>query len=60
LFEIASGELEIYRPDGEKFLFYVELERRREKEKEGKELAQQRAEKLAAKLRKMGINPDEV
>lgn len=59
-FEISSGELEIYRPDGEKFLFYVELERRREKEKEGKELAQQRAEKLAAKLREMGINPDEV
>ena len=59
-FEIASGELEIYRPDGDKFMFYVELERRREKEKEGKELAQQRAEKLAAKLREMGINPDEV
>lgn len=52
-FEISSGELEIYRPDGEKFLSYVELERQRES-------AQQRAEKLAAKLREMGINPDEV
>ena len=52
-FEISSGELEIYRPDGEKFLSYVELERQRES-------AQQRAEKLAAKLREIGINPDEV
>ena len=52
-FEISSGELEIYRPDGEKFLSYVELERQRES-------AQQRAEKLAAKLGEMGINPDEV
>lgn len=51
-FEISSGELEIYRPDGEKFLSYVELERQRES-------AQQRAEKLAAKLREIGINPDE-
>ncbi|OCR01960.1 hypothetical protein BCD67_05625 [Oscillatoriales cyanobacterium USR001] len=59
-FEISSGDLEIYRPDGEKFLSYVELERRRAREKEGKELAQQRAEKLAAKLRELGINPDEV
>jgi len=51
-FELAS-ELEIYRPDGEKFLTYVELERQRE-------LAQAKAERLAERLRLMGINPDEV
>lgn len=59
-FEISSGELEIYRPDGERFLSYVELERQREQEKQSKESTQQRAEKLAAKLREMGINPDDI
>lgn len=52
-FELASGGLEIYRPDGEKFLTYVELERQRE-------LAQAKADRLAERLREMGVNPDEV
>jgi Uma2 family endonuclease len=52
-FEIESGELEIYRPDGQKFLSYVELERE-------KELAQQRVERLAERLRSLGINPDDI
>jgi Uma2 family endonuclease len=51
-FELGS-ELEIYRPDGQKFLTYVELERERE-------LAQSKVERLAERLRAMGINPDEV
>ncbi|MEG5058492.1 Uma2 family endonuclease [Microcoleus sp. A2-C5] len=53
LFETASGELEIYRPDGQKFLSYVELSRQQE-------LAQQKADRLSDKLREMGINPDEI
>jgi len=51
-FELGS-ELEIYRPDGQKFLTYVELERERE-------LAQSKVDRLAERLRSMGVNPDEV
>ena len=51
-FELGS-ELEIYRPDGQKFLTYVELERERE-------LAQSKVERLAERLRAMGVNPNEV
>lgn len=52
-FELSSGELEIFRPDGEKFLTYVELERQREQ-------AQAKVERLAERLRSLGVNPDEV
>jgi len=52
-FATASGDLEIYRPDGQKFLSYVELSRQQE-------LAQQKADRLSDKLREMGINPDEI
>jgi len=52
-FQTASGDLEIYRPDGQKFLSYVELSRQQE-------LAQQKADRLSEKLREMGINPDEI
>ncbi|MBW4547638.1 MAG: Uma2 family endonuclease [Symplocastrum torsivum CPER-KK1] len=55
-----SSELEIYRPDGQKFLTYVELERQREQERQQKELAQSKVERLAQRLRSMGVNPDEV
>lgn len=50
-FELGEEGLEIYRPDGQKFLSYLELE-------EQKLLAQQRAERLAAKLRELNIDPD--
>ena len=59
-FETASGELEIYRPDGLKFLSYVELSRQIEQERQEKELVQQKADRLSEKLREMGINPEEV
>ena len=50
-FELSSEGLELYRPDGQKFATYVELDRQRE-------LAQQRAEQLAAKLQELGVDPD--
>lgn len=50
-FELGEEGLEIYRPDGQKFLSYSELE-------EQTQLAQQRAERLAAKLRELNIDPD--
>ena len=59
-FETASGELEIYRPDGLKFLSYVELSRQMEQEREDKKLVQQKADRLSEKLREMGINPEEI
>ncbi|MCU0546703.1 MAG: Uma2 family endonuclease [Oscillatoriaceae cyanobacterium Prado104] len=59
-FETASGELEIYQPDGQKFLSYVELSRQKELAQQQMELAQQKADRLSAKLREMGINPDEL
>ena len=52
-FELGDDGLEIYRPDGQKFLSYSELEEQRE-------LAQQRAERLAAKLRELNIDPDSI
>jgi len=59
-FETASGDLEIYRPDGLKFLSYVELSRQIEQERQEKELVQQKADRLSEKLREMGINPEEI
>jgi Uma2 family endonuclease len=65
-FELEEGDLVIYRPDGERFLTYVELEVQREQERQRAEQAQQRAEqehqraeRLAAQLRTLGIEPEE-
>ncbi|MEG5015301.1 MULTISPECIES: Uma2 family endonuclease [unclassified Microcoleus] len=73
-FETASGDLEIYQPDGLKFLSYVELSREKElaqqqmeltqqqmeQERQEKELVQQKADRLSEKLREMGINPEDI
>ena len=73
-FELGSEGLEIYRPDGEKFLSYSEinaerlLERRRAEEasqraEEASQRAEQeaqKAERLAAKLRELNIDPDSI
>ena len=48
-----DGELEIYRPDGQPFLGFIDSDLRRQ-------AAEQRAERLAAKLRELGINPDDI
>ena len=45
-FEIAEPELKLYYPDGNSFTTYTQ--------------EKQRADKLAAKLKELGINPDEV
>jgi hypothetical protein len=51
-FEIESGALQLYQPDGERFVTYVELIEQREQE-------YQRAERLAARLRALSIAPEE-
>ena len=52
-FQIIDQGLEIYRPDGQRFLTYSEL---------GLELEQERSrvQALESKLRELGVNPDEI
>lgn len=57
-FEVVDGDLQLYGPDGRKFATYVELAEQREQERQAKDQAQQRAERLAAQLRALGIQPD--
>jgi hypothetical protein len=73
-FELGSDGLEIYRPDGEKFLSYAEVEaeraldrqrlqqqaQRAEQEFQRAEQEAQRAERLAPKLRELKIDPDSI
>ena len=64
-FEPSPEGLELYRPDGQKFASYVELDRQREaaiakaeQEAQRAEQLAQRASLLAAKLRELEIDPD--
>ena len=52
-FTLEDGALVVYRPDGERFIPYVELRRQLEQE-------HQRAKRLAQRLRELGVNPDEI
>lgn len=52
-FTLEDGALVLYRPGGERFVPYVELRRQLERER-------QRAERLAQRLRELGVNPDEI
>jgi Uma2 family endonuclease len=57
-FNLAADELQILRPDGRRFATYLELANQAEQEKQARELAEQKAERLAAQLRALGVNPD--
>ncbi|MCC5637761.1 Uma2 family endonuclease [Nostoc sp. CHAB 5844] len=73
-FELSDGELQIYRPDGQKFLTYLELAQQREQAQIAAEQERQRAEQerqraeqaetqlesLRTLLRDRGINPEEL
>ena len=54
----SSEGLEIYRPDGQKFATYVELEQQREEAIALAAQEAQRADRLAAKLQELGIDSD--
>ncbi|MEO0374180.1 MAG: Uma2 family endonuclease [Cyanobacteria bacterium P01_A01_bin.17] len=56
-FELTMDTLEIYRPDGERFLTYVELGEQLATERELRQADQQRIQALEEKLRELGINP---
>ena len=57
-FETEQGELVIYRLDGQRFLNSLELNQRAERAEFLLEQERQRAEQLAAYLRNLGIDPD--
>ncbi len=64
-FELGETELEIYRPDGRKFLTSIELEQRAEQERARAEEAllqleqeRRRVEQMAEYLCSLGIDPD--
>ncbi len=61
-FELKPTGLEIYRPDGQKFATYVELDEQRAKaialETQRANIEAQRADRLAAKLLELGIDLD--
>ena len=73
-FELGEDGLEIYEPNGQKFLSYLELveqielnrQRRKqsfsraEQESQKAEQAAQKAERLVAKLRELNIDPDSI
>lgn len=65
-FQMQPDELRILRPDGQPFLSYLDLEaqytlaqQQIAQERQEKEAALARAERLAAQLRDMGINTEE-
>ncbi|NET50687.1 MAG: Uma2 family endonuclease [Merismopedia sp. SIO2A8] len=80
-FDTSASELQIFRPDGQRFLSYIEIAQRAEEERQRAEEERQRAEeerqraeeerqraeaaelkaqKLAARLRELGIDPDQI
>ncbi|MFN6515176.1 MAG: Uma2 family endonuclease [Nostoc sp. CreGUA01] len=66
-FELSEEELQIYRPDGDRFLTHLELDQQRQQEKERAEQQRQRAEQaeaqleaLHALLKERGINPEQL
>jgi Uma2 family endonuclease len=66
-FDMSSGELQLYKPDGKPFMSFAELEQvqretesRLEQTLERLSASDHRANALAAKLRELGINPDDV
>ncbi|MBD6620082.1 Uma2 family endonuclease [Komarekiella sp. 'clone 1'] len=66
-FELSEEKLEIYRPDGDRFLTYLELDQQRQQERQRAEQAEARAEQaesklevLRALLQERGINPEQL
>lgn len=57
-FELVDGELEIYRPDGQKFTTYEQLAEAVEQERQLAEQAQAELQTLRTLLKQKGINPE--
>jgi Uma2 family endonuclease len=59
-FELAESDLVLYRPDGRRFLASVELDQRAEQERDRADSAQAQVNRLAARLRELGVDPEQV
>jgi Uma2 family endonuclease len=59
-FEITRGQLAVYGPDGRRFLTPLEVAAERDAERQRADAERNRAEKLAEKLRELGVDPDAV
>jgi hypothetical protein len=57
-FALDGADLVIHRPDGARFETFLELQQRAEAADERAELQTVRAERLATRLRELGIDPD--
>ena len=57
-FTCTAPELEIIRPDQQRFLSYAETAQRVEQAEQRAKQAEQRADRLAEQLRALGIDPD--
>ncbi|GAB4202373.1 MAG: Uma2 family endonuclease [Roseiflexaceae bacterium] len=58
-FGVEGVDLVLTRPNGRRFASYLELERERQEAQQQAEQERQRAERLAARLRALGVDPDE-
>ncbi len=66
-FELSSETLQLYRPDGQRFLTPLEVEQQLQQERQRAEQAtteleqeRQRAERLEQLLREAGIDPEQI
>ncbi|ELS04359.1 hypothetical protein Xen7305DRAFT_00040900 [Xenococcus sp. PCC 7305] len=59
-FGLADDELQLFHPNGQRFLKYIEIAQRAEDERQPAEDAEKKASLLAEKLREMGIDPDQI
>ncbi|MBE9029354.1 Uma2 family endonuclease [filamentous cyanobacterium LEGE 11480] len=59
-FDLSGAELEVIRPDGECFKSYVELVNERDAAAQERDAAVAERDRLAAKLRELGIDPEQL
>ena len=59
-FDLSGEELQIYRPDGNKFSSYVEISELLEQAETALAAEKRKTQLLAERLRALGINPDEI
>jgi len=59
-FDLTADTLAIYGPNGDRFLTSVALAQARDHAQQQAEAERQRADRLAQRLRALGIDPDQV
>ncbi len=57
-FKLEPDGLVIYRPDGQTFSSFIDLDLRRQEAEQRADTAEQQIERLATKLRELGIDPE--